>query len=128
MALDESSGKRLQGIAHAVGERSVRLRRRSVRTAGGIGSANADMSSDKQGERPCRRKPKVSCATFIGAGRRGPHGQAEMRSRWETGQYSCTEQRCDGGTEKVRAAGDWLSRFKRVAKSFRQIRRINRET
>ena len=60
--------KRFQGIAHAVGERSVRLRRWIVRSAGGIGSANADMSSVKQGEKPCRRKRKVSYATFIGVG------------------------------------------------------------
>ena len=51
-----------------VGERSVGLRRQLVRAAGGIGSANADMSSDKPGESPGRRKPKVSCATCIGAG------------------------------------------------------------
>ena len=53
---------------HMVGERSVRLRRWIVRSAGGIGSANADMSSDKAGEKPARRKPKVSYATFIGVG------------------------------------------------------------
>ena len=53
---------------HMVEERSVGLRRCPVRDAGGIGSANADMSSDKTGESPVRRKPKVSCATFIGAG------------------------------------------------------------
>ena len=51
-----------------VGERSVSLRRCLVRDAGGIRSANADMSSDKEGEKPSRRKPKVSCSTFIGAG------------------------------------------------------------
>ena len=51
-----------------VGERSVSLRRCLGRDAGGIGSANADMSSDKGGERPPRRKPKVSYATFIGVG------------------------------------------------------------
>ena len=51
-----------------VGERSVGLRRYSVRDAGGIRSANADMSSDKGSEKLPRRKPKVSCATFIGAG------------------------------------------------------------
>jgi hypothetical protein len=51
-----------------VGERSVGLRRCSVRDAGGIRSANADMSSDKGSEKLPRRKPKVSCATFIGAG------------------------------------------------------------
>jgi hypothetical protein len=60
--------ERDQGIATVVEERSVRLRRWLERAAGGIGSANADMSSDKAGERPARRKPKVSCATFIGAG------------------------------------------------------------
>ena len=58
----------LQGASVAVEERSVSLRRRIERFSGGIGSANADMSSVKQGEKPCRRKPKVSCATFIGAG------------------------------------------------------------
>ena len=51
-----------------VEERSVGLRRWGVSPAGGIGSANADMSSDKGGERPPRRKPKVSYATFIGVG------------------------------------------------------------
>ena len=54
--------------AHMVEERSLGLRRCAVRHAGGMGSANADMSSDKTGEKPVRRKPKVSCATFIGAG------------------------------------------------------------
>jgi hypothetical protein len=46
-----------------------------------------------------------------------------MRSRWETGQYSCTALRCDGGTEKVSSAGCWTSRFKRVGVPDRQIRR-----
>lgn len=35
---------------------------------GGIGSANADMSSDKEGEMPSRRKTKGSCARLIRAG------------------------------------------------------------
>ncbi len=51
-----------------VGERSVGLRRSGVNHAGDIRSANADMSSDKACEKHARRKPKVSCATFIGAG------------------------------------------------------------
>ena len=51
-----------------VGERSVSRRRSVVKLAGGIGSANADISNDKGGESPPRRKPKGSCATFIGAG------------------------------------------------------------
>jgi hypothetical protein len=51
-----------------VGERSVSLRRWFVKTAGGIRSANADMSSVKGGEKPPRRKRKVSYATFIDVG------------------------------------------------------------
>ena len=51
-----------------VGERSVGLRRCIVKYAGAIRSANVDMSSDKAGEKPVRRKPKVSYATFIGVG------------------------------------------------------------
>ena len=51
-----------------VGERSVSLRRLFEKATGGIGSANADMSNDKAGEKPARRKTKVSCSTFIGAG------------------------------------------------------------
>ena len=51
-----------------VEERSVSRRRCPVRDAGGIRSANADMSSVNAGEKPARRKPKVSRATLIGAG------------------------------------------------------------
>jgi len=35
-------------------------------------SANADMSSDKQGEKPCRRKSKGSYARLIRVGWAGP--------------------------------------------------------
>ena len=51
-----------------VEERSVSLRRGLEKDAGGIRSANADMSNDNAGEKPVRRKSKVSCATLIGAG------------------------------------------------------------
>jgi hypothetical protein len=51
-----------------VEERSVRLRRSLEKVAGGIRSANADMSNDNGGEKPPRRKSKVSCATLIDAG------------------------------------------------------------
>ncbi len=34
-------------------------------TGGEIRSENVDMSSDKQGERPCRRKSKGSCLKLI---------------------------------------------------------------
>ena len=64
----KSDGRLSKRDALAVEERSVGLRRCLVRDAGGIRSANADMSSVKAGEKPARRKPKVSCSTFIGAG------------------------------------------------------------
>ena len=55
-----------------VGERSVSLRRLTERLAGGIRSANADMSNDNVCEKHTRRKSKVSCSTLIGAGLVGP--------------------------------------------------------
>jgi hypothetical protein len=39
-----------------------------VRTSGGIGSANADMSNEKECERHSRRKSKGSCVKLICAG------------------------------------------------------------
>lgn len=39
-----------------------------VRKSGPDGSDYADMSSDKTGEKPVRRKPEVSCARVIRAG------------------------------------------------------------
>ncbi len=39
-----------------------------MRVAGGIRSANADISNDNAGEKPARRKTKGSCPTLIGAG------------------------------------------------------------
>ena len=51
-----------------VGERSSRLRSRTVRSGGGSGSAYADMSNNNTGENPVRRKPKVSCARMFRAG------------------------------------------------------------
>ena len=59
---------KLKRSVYVVGERSVSLRRWLERAAGGIRSANADMSSVKGGEKPPRRKRKVSYATFIGVG------------------------------------------------------------
>ena len=51
---------RKTSVLCAVEERSVSLRRWLEKAAGGIGSANADMSNDNAGEKPARRKPKVS--------------------------------------------------------------------
>ena len=56
-----------------------------MRFAGGIRSANADMSNDKGGEKPPRQKSKVSYATLIGVGLVGPYGEGEMRCGWDTG-------------------------------------------
>ena len=39
---------------------------------GGIGSENVGMSSDKEGERPYRRKTKGSCVKLICAGLADP--------------------------------------------------------
>ena len=43
-----------------VGERTKKRRRLTGRAAGGFSSENAGVSSDKMGENPIRRKPKVS--------------------------------------------------------------------
>ena len=43
-------------------------RSRIVRDGGALISENADMSSDKQDENSCRRKPKVSWARLVLSG------------------------------------------------------------
>ena len=45
-----------------------RRRSQTERTGGGSARADADMSSDKAGEKPARRKPKVSRGRFIRPG------------------------------------------------------------
>jgi hypothetical protein len=44
----------------SVGEHSVQRRRRGVSHSGAYGKANVGMSNDKGGEKPPRRKTKVS--------------------------------------------------------------------
>ena len=56
----------------AVGERSCRRRRRTVRSVGVAASEYAGMSNDKAGENPARRKPKVSWGREIRPGLVGP--------------------------------------------------------
>ena len=51
-----------------VGERSVVLRRQTVKTAGGTGSDSAGISSAKIREKRIRRKPKVSWGRLIHPG------------------------------------------------------------
>ena len=58
--------------AQVVGEHCVRLRRSTVRTAGGITRDYADMSSENAGEKPAHRKPKVSYVKVICVGLVGP--------------------------------------------------------
>ena len=47
-------------LTRVVGERCVNRRSRTERSGGGDTSENAGMSSEKAGENPARRKPKVS--------------------------------------------------------------------
>ena len=47
---------------------SYRRRSHTERSGGGGTRADADMSSDKTGEKPVRRKPKVSRGRFIRPG------------------------------------------------------------
>ena len=51
-----------------VGERSILDRSRTVRIGGLDGSDYADMSNDKAGEKPARRKPKGSWVKLIFSG------------------------------------------------------------
>jgi hypothetical protein len=55
-----AEGCRISEADGSVGEHCSDLRRQTVRTAGGTTRAYADMSNDKAGEKPARRKPKVS--------------------------------------------------------------------
>ena len=48
-----------------VGERNQRVEAGRKRTRRALVSENADTSSDKPGENPGRRKPKVSWARFV---------------------------------------------------------------
>ena len=62
------------------------------------------MSNDNAGEKPARRKPKVSCATLIGAGLVGPKARQKCvvdgnRLIFLYRYY------CDGVTEKANQQG-----------------------
>ena len=56
----EAADRCLLREASVVGEHSTVVRRCAVRHAGRTGSDYAGMSSDKGGEKPPHRKPKVS--------------------------------------------------------------------
>ena len=60
--LEKQSANSFESAFSMVGEHCGRLRRRTVRSVGGSTRAYVDTSSDNEGEKPSRRKPKVSCS------------------------------------------------------------------
>ena len=52
-------------LCTVVGERSICVEGISARSTGADRSEHAGMSSDKRGENPLRRKPKVSYAMLV---------------------------------------------------------------
>ena len=59
-ALRQQSGR-----ARGSADRELSVKPGCKASGGEIRSENVDMSSDKQGERPCRRKSKGSCLKLI---------------------------------------------------------------
>ena len=51
--------------ARQIGDARLSVKPGCKASGGEIRSENVDMSSDKQGERPCRRKSKGSCLKLI---------------------------------------------------------------
>ena len=51
--------------ARQIGDARLSVKPGRKASGGEIRSENVDMSSDKQGERPCRRKSKGSCLKLI---------------------------------------------------------------
>ena len=51
--------------ARQIGDARLSVKPGCKASGGEIRSENVDMSSDKQDERPCRRKPKGSCLKLI---------------------------------------------------------------
>ena len=60
-----------------VEEHCSNLRRYTVRSAGGPTRAYADTSSENAGEKPARRKTKVSSSMIVRGGLVGPKGMAK---------------------------------------------------
>ena len=55
----------LQGVHRWIEHGKLSVKPGCKASGGEIRSENVDMSSDKQGERPCRRKSKGSCLKLI---------------------------------------------------------------
>ena len=64
-AFREIDSADLSALLVVVGRMSLSMKPGREASGGEIGSENVDMSSDKQGERPCRRKSKGSCLKLI---------------------------------------------------------------
>ena len=71
-------------------------------------SENVGLSSENMGENPMPRNPKGSSGRLVLGGLVRTQGEAERRSRWTTGQHSCTDHVLGRGTEKASSAGCWL--------------------
>jgi hypothetical protein len=53
--------------------------------AGAVSKENVGISNDKTGEKPVRRKPKVSWSMLIRSGLVGSLGKPERGSWWKVG-------------------------------------------
>ena len=71
-------------------------------------SENVGLSSENMGENPMPRNPKGSSGRLVRGGLVWTYGEAERRSRWITGQHSCTGYVLGRGTEKASQARCWL--------------------
>ena len=82
------------------------------------------MSSDKMGEKPIRRKSKVSWVKLIFPGLVGPKPRPIGVGDGKQVNIPVPpyERLSEGGTWKGRSSGCWMSRFKPVGGSARQIR------
>ena len=76
--VERARAENITGLSHApklrdghrpsVGEHCILLRSRTVRSGGAYTRADVGMSSDKEGEKPSRRKPKGSWVKIICSG------------------------------------------------------------
>ena len=64
-ALGANALKQRSARARGSADQELSVKPGREASGGEIGSENVDMSSDKQGERPCRRKSKGSCLKLI---------------------------------------------------------------
>jgi len=81
-------------------------RRWGASLAGAVAKADVGMSNDNAGEKPARRKTKVSL--FNGNQNRVSRDLRTSREaafRWQAGQHSGTCPGCDGATKERKGCG-----------------------